>query len=90
MNDKLEQACQLLGDWVYKSHDKVWRWNEYRNRLSTPVELDGLVAFALFDVVATWPPENQDDFDQWLSEKIDWEPRFQDFPHLHKLKVDHS
>jgi len=60
---KLEQACQLLGDRVEYHHDINpdycrFTWKDSPKK----VQLDGNLAFALFDVVATWPQKNQDKF----------------------------
>jgi len=65
---KLEQACQLLGDRVYYYKDtNRWHWRTLFEMYSlhpiSRVKLDGNLAFALFDVVATWPEKNKHKFE---------------------------
>ena len=61
---KLEQACQLLGDRVTPYQ------NGHMYKHGNQVVLDGNLAFALFDVVATWPKDRQTDFCKAICQSV--------------------
>ena len=68
MSDKLEQACQLLGDRVF-CDDEYWYWDAGIG-FGREVESDGLLAFALFEVVGTWPKQTQTAFTKRLIKSL--------------------